>query len=320
MNWLITGGGGFIGSNFIAHLRARGPANIRVVDDFSAAGPESLSRLFPTQENISSRFNDCVQLIRGDVRDARLAHEALQNMDVVVHLAAQTGVADSLREPEISVRTNVLGTMNYLEAARARGIEKFIFASSNAALGPQEMPLHEQRVPEPITPYGASKLAGEALCLAYARSFSLPTIALRFSNVYGPRGTHKNSLVAKFCRRALRGDPLEIFGAGEQTRDFLFVADVATGIERAALSPSRGEIFHLGTGVETSVREVARQIQALAHERGGVVSDCKHLAPALGDVPRNYSDCAKAKTQLGWQAAVDLPRGLRETFSYYAAH
>src|SRR5262249_16844775 len=155
---------------------------------------------------------------------------------------------------------NVVGTLNYLEACRRLGVRRFVFASSGAPIGDCEPPLHEEMPGHPVSPYGASKLAGEAYCSAYRHSFGIETVALRFGNCYGPLSSHKNSVVAKFIRQALAGQPWEIFGDGCQTRDFIYVQDVTDAIIRAAtVEGIGGEVFQIATNSETTVLELAEQ-------------------------------------------------------------
>jgi UDP-glucose 4-epimerase len=196
-NWLITGGCGFIGARLVNRLLAEDrPPGIRVLDNLSLGQPEDLAALTsfitPSFDDLSgpSRW---VELIEGDIRDAETVVCALAGIDVVVHLAARTGVRPSLVDPLGDAAVNVAGTLNLLEGARQRGISRVIFASSGAALGETEQPITEERLPAPASPYGAAKLTGEAYCSAYAKSYGLSALALRFSNVYGPGSKRKES-------------------------------------------------------------------------------------------------------------------------------
>ncbi|MDG2233940.1 MAG: NAD-dependent epimerase/dehydratase family protein, partial [Ilumatobacter sp.] len=231
--WLITGGCGFIGTNLIERLRADG-TSIRVLDNLSVGSRETLAAVSDFDEiSPDSDWSPGVQLVVGDIREATGWAEAFEGVDVVVHLAASTGVPQSVEDPMHDCTSNVVGLLNVLEAARNAKAGRFIFASSGAPAGEVEPPIHEEVVPRPVSPYGASKLAGEAYCSAYARTFGLGTVALRFGNVYGPRSGHKSSVVAKWVRLALEGSPIEIYGDGNATRDFIFTSDLVEAIVRA---------------------------------------------------------------------------------------
>jgi len=181
------------------------------------------------------------ELIAGDILDEKLATKTAEGIDVIVHLAANAEVSASVENSKMDCMTNVLGTLNYLEAARINRVGKFIFASSVAPIGECDTAIHEEMAPHPVSPYGASKLAGEAYCSAYYRTFGIETIALRFGNVYGPGSSHKSSVVAKFIRQAMRGETLEIYGDGKQTRDFIYIDDL---IQAICLAATRDGILH----------------------------------------------------------------------------
>src|SRR5262249_3795756 len=201
-----------------------------------------------------------IELVVGDICDADLVQRAAEGMDVLVHLAANTGVGPSIADPRLDCITNGIGTLNCLEAGRRSGVRRFVFASSGAPIGNCDPPIHEELPPHPVSPYGASKLAGEAYCSAYKRSFGIDAVALRFGNCYGPFSTHKSSVVAKFIRQAIAGQPWEIYGDGGQTRDFIFLEDGAEAIVRAGtVDGVGGETFQIATSAETTVLELARK-------------------------------------------------------------
>ncbi len=212
-----------------------------------------------------------VELAPGDIRNPEDCESAARGRDVIVHLAANTGVAPSVEDPRGDMEANVAGTLNMLEAARRHGVKRFVFASSGAPVGEVEPPIHEEPAPRPVSPYRASKLAGEGYCSAYHRTFGLETIALRFGNVYGPGSSHKSSLVAKFIRQALEGTPCEIYGDGGQTRDFVFIQDLVDALIKAALFTAPpppfppavpwGLPFQIATSREHTVNEVAELLR-----------------------------------------------------------
>ncbi len=324
MNWLITGGCGFLGTAFVRSLVEEGGHAVRVVDDLSVGEREDLEAVCryveraPEDLDAFPASGEPVELVVGDILDERLALRAAEGADVLVHLAANTGVAPSVEDPRRDCMSNVLGTFNYLEAARHGGVRRFVFASSGAAVGEVEPPLHEELAPHPVSPYGASKLAGEGYCSAYFRTFGIETVALRFGNVYGPLSGHKNSAVAKFIKRAMRGEVLEIYGDGTQTRDFIYIDDLIRAVRLSAtVDGVGGEVFQIATNAETSVQElVDKLLPALAAAR--IVNvEVREAAPRLGDVMRNYSDTSKAARMLGWRTEVDLDEGLRRTVEWF---
>jgi UDP-glucose 4-epimerase len=250
--------------------------------------------------------------------DEELSYRAVEGADAIVHFAANTGVAPSVEDPRLDCLTNVVGTFNYLEAARTQDVPRFVFASSGQAVGEVEPPIHEEIPPHPVSPYATSKLAGEGYCSSYFRTFGVDTIALRFGNVYGPGSTHKNSAVARFTKRAINGETLEIYGDGTQTRDFIYIDDLVGAVRRAAtVEGLGGETFQIATSAETSVQELIEELLPVLAEAGFEDVEVRHSAPRQGDVRRNFADTSKADRLLGWQAKVGLPEGLRRTVDWF---
>lgn len=324
MNWLITGGCGFIGSSLIARLLREAPSGhgIRVLDNLCVGGREDLARVceFSEAGSFGAFPETGVELVEGDILDAELALEAARGADVIVHLAANTGVEPSIKDPRADCASNVIGVLNYLEAARREGVRRLVLASSGAALGETEPPLHEERAPRPASPYGASKLAGEAYCSAYYRTFGVETVALRFGNVYGPGSGRKNSAVAKFIKRAMDGREIQIYGDGTQTRDYIYVEDLIGAVQRAAtVAGVGGEIFQIATSAETTVLELVEELRAVLAASGFKNVEVRHTAPRAGDPSRNYADTSKAYERLGWRYEVELHEGLRRTVRWFAA-
>jgi UDP-glucose 4-epimerase len=324
VNWLITGGCGFLGTAFVRSLVEEGGHAVRVVDNLSVGEREDLEAVCryveraPEDLEAFPASGEPVELVVGDILDERLALRAAEGADVIVHLAANTGVAPSVEDPRRDCMSNVLGTFNYLEAARHGGVRRFVFASSGAAVGEVEPPLHEELAPHPVSPYGASKLAGEGYCSAYFRTFGIETVALRFGNVYGPLSGHKNSAVAKFIKRAMRGEVLEIYGDGTQTRDFIYIDDLIRAVRLSAtVDGVGGEVFQIATNAETSVQELVDKLLPALAAAGIVDVEVREAAPRLGDVMRNYSDTSKAARMLGWRTEVDLDEGLRRTVEWF---
>ncbi len=325
MNWLITGGCGFIGTALIRSLKDEGGHGIRVVDNLTVGDRDDLATASDFVEKSPEdpgpvSPNGPVELVVGDILDEDLALRAARGADAIVHLAANTGVLPSIEDPRGDCRKNVFGTLNYLEAARHNGVGRFVFASSGGTvIGEVEPPIHEEMAPHPVAPYGASKLAGEGYCSAYFQTFGVQSVALRFGNVYGPLSGHKNSVVARFIKRAAGGETLEIYGDGAQTRDYVFIGDLIRAIKLSATTSGvGGETFQIATNAETTVRELTDRLLAALAEAG--VKDVEvRNAEDLGrrGVSRNFADTSKAKRLLGWQAEMDLDEGLRRTVEWF---
>jgi UDP-glucose 4-epimerase len=299
---LVTGGAGFIGVNLARVLTEHGFPT-RCFDNFSTGHRDDAERA------------GYQEIVEGDILDPEGLAKAAQECRYVVHLAAQAGVPTSVADPVHDCELNVRGTLNALIAARDAGVDGFVLASSNAPLGDITPPAHEGIVPRPKSPYGASKLAGEAYCSAFAGSYDLPTIALRFTNVYGPYSYHKGSVVAAFCKQARAGEPLVIYGDGEQTRDFIYVEDLCRGIAAAMTSGAKGAIAHLGSGMETTVLDVA---DAVADRFDGDIT-VEHRPPRIGDVLRNSADISGARALFGFDPQVPLGTGLDHTVAWFEA-
>ncbi len=323
MNWLVTGGCGFIGVALVKSLVDEGGHAVRVVDNLAVGTREDLGGVCEFVEASPAEVGPmasgpAVELVVGDILDEGLALRAAEGAGTIVHLAANTGVAPSVEDPRGDCLANVIGTLNYLEAARHNGVERFVFASSGATIGEVEPPIHEEMPPHPVSPYGASKLSGEAYCSAYSRTFGVETVALRFGNVYGPLSNHKNSVIAKFIKRATRGEVLEIYGDGTQTRDFIFIEDLTRAVRLAAAAEGvGGEVFQIATNAETSVQEMVEELIPVLAAGGINDVEVRRAAPRLGDVMRNYSDTSKAARMLGWRAEVALKEGLRRTVDWF---
>lgn len=296
---LVTGGAGFVGANLVRHLLATG-REVTVLDNLSAGNRAYLAGL-------------PIPFRQGDILDPDLVENAVRGQDEVVHLAAQTGVPGSIADPHLDCRINVLGTLNLLEAARHAGVKRFIFASSNAPLGKQPPPATEDKAPLPISPYGASKLAGEGYCLAYHGSWGLGTVALRFANLYGPYSRHKTSVVAKFFLDIEAGRDIIVDGDGQQTRDFIHVDDLCRAVLAALDSDTGGEVFQIATGTETNILELAGRIKEITGRSFQI-----GRAPARrGDIRHSYSGVRKAREQLGWTPQVQLEEGLAQTWAWF---
>lgn len=323
--WLITGGCGFIGTNLIRLLREAGNHNIRVIDNFLVGTREDLARVTEftevsaaTLSEFGQKFSGTVELVSGDILDAELAVNIARGADIIIHLAGNTGVAPSVEDPRADCLNNVFGTLNYLEAARRCGCNRFVYASSGAVIGECAPPLHEALPARPASPYGASKLAAEAYCSAYSASFGVNAVALRFSNVYGPLSSHKNSLVARCIRRIMECKPIEIYGDGANTRDFIYIDDLIRAIVLAATTKDvGGEVFQIATNHETSVNKLVAQLLPLLEQHGFSNMQVVYEKKRQGDVRRNFADISKAQNLLGWRPQILLAEGLQKTVAWF---
>jgi UDP-glucose 4-epimerase len=300
MKILVAGGCGFIGANLVPMLLEHGH-RVRVLDNLSVGFAETLDGLN-------------VELQVGDVRDPQAVADAVRGVEGVVHLAAHTSVVDSQHEPLLDFEINARGTLNLLLACRDQGVARFVFASSNAPVGETTPPIDESKPPHPLSPYGASKLAGEGYCSAFYGSYGLGTVVLRFANVYGPRSSHKTSVVAEFMRQLQTNQPLIIYGDGQQTRDFIYVADLCQAINLALEADVSGEVFQIATGTETTILALAQRLQVVSERSVGI----QFVAARAGEIVKNYSNVEKAKRRLRFVPTVDLNWGLAETWAWFS--
>ena len=320
MNWLITGGCGFIGTALVRSLMDEGGHGVRVLDNLAVGTREDLASVCEFEEGSGDGpVSLGVELVVGDILDEELALRTAEGADVIVHLAANTGVIPSVENPRRDCQMNVFGTLNFLEAARHAGVGRFVFASSGGTVvGDAEPPIHEEMAPHPVAPYGASKLAGEGYCSAYFQTFDIGTVALRFGNVYGPLSGHKNSAVARFIKRAAGGEVLEIYGDGTQTRDYIFIEDLIRAIRLAATTDGvGGETFQIATNAETTVQELVDKLLPALAEAGIEDVEVRNTDARRGEVRRNFADTSKAARMLGWRAEVGLDEGLRRTVGWF---
>ena len=312
--WLITGGCGFIGTALIKQLISiERVIQIRVLDNLSVGTKKDLSKVcdFVDFSNFDEK-NEGIFLQEGDILDKSLCYKISKNVDCIIHLAANTGVPQSVENPQKDMETNVVGTFNMLEAARTNNVKQFVFASSGAPAGEIIPPIHEEIAPHPVSPYGSSKLAGEGYCSSYSRTYSINTAILRFGNVYGPGSKHKTSVVAKFIKNVLNGEACEIYGNGTQTRDFIFVYDLVDAILKASQLGIGGEIFQIASGHELTVLELTEKMQIIFKELGYEMK-INFREERSGDVIRSFSDTSKAFNNLKWTSKTNLNDGLALT-------
>jgi len=306
---LVTGGAGFIGSELVRQLAARG-SGVRVVDNLVNG----------RRENLEEVLGENVELVVADVRDAKSMSSLVRDVDVVFHLAC-LGVRHSIHSPIENHEVNASATLGLLNTARSSGVKRFVNVSSSEVYGTaRTVPITEDHPTLPMTVYGASKLAGEAYTRAFWETYRYPTVVLRPFNAYGPRCHHEGDsgeVIPKFMLRCLAGKPMVIFGDGTQTRDFTFVGDTAAGILAAGLSDtSVGQTINLGSGKEIQVRELANTIaQALGRPRAEIA----HVEPRPGDVLRLLAESSKARSLLQFQPTVSLHDGLTRLRDWYAS-
>jgi UDP-glucose 4-epimerase len=304
MRILVTGGAGFIGSHTVDALVAAGPHAVSVLDGLSSGKRE--------QVNPAARFYEA------DLRNAEAIVPILEREkpEVIYHLAAQMDVRRSVADPAFDAGINLVGFLNLMEAARRNGLKRVVFASTGGAIyGEQEQfPCDEEHPRRPVSPYGVAKLATEAYLFFYKVQHGIDYVALRYANVYGPRqDPHGEAgVVAIFCGRMLEGKPSTIFGDGEQTRDYIFVGDVARA-NVAALGAKASDAFNIGTGVETSVNQLYEVLASAA----GVKTPPSYAPARPGEQRRSVISPARAGQVLGWRPEVALDEGLKRTFTFF---
>jgi UDP-glucose 4-epimerase len=310
MRTLVTGGAGFIGSNLVDALLARGDV-VTVVDDLSS-GRES---------NLAAALANGATLERADIRDgaALSAVVAAAEPQTVFHLAAQVDVRRSLADPAFDARTNVEGTINVLEAARAAGSERVVFSSTGGAIYGEtdHLPTPETEPALPMAAYGQSKRCAELFLGLYERLYGMSTIALRFGNVYGPRqDPHGEAgVIAIFCGRLRDGTRPRIYGDGRQTRDYVYVGDLVEALARAG-DVRAGGVVNVGTEEETSVLELVRVLSEL---HGPGAPEPEFHPERLGEIERSCLDASRARELLGWRARTPIAEGLRLTYESVGA-
>ena len=308
--YLVTGGAGFIGSSIARALIARGDG-VRIVDNFSTGKRENLAEIA-----------DRIELLEGDIRDDKLLAKATAGVEVVYHEAAIASVPQSMAEPLENHAVNATGTMRVLEAARRAGVRRVVYAASSAAYGDEPtLPKVETMAPAPISPYGATKLAGEVALQVYARAFGLETVCLRYFNVFGPRQDPKSeyaAVIPKFITVALQGKQPRIFGDGKQSRDFCHIDNVVeANFAAAAADAARasGGVFNVGCGESIDLNRVV----ALIGDILGKKLEAIHEPERAGDITHSWGDVSAARAALGFKASVSFTEGLRRTIEWYRA-
>jgi nucleoside-diphosphate-sugar epimerase len=300
MKALVIGGAGFIGSHLAERL-AREGHSVRVFDNLTTGKRENLAP-------VASE----VEIAVADVRHPERLLQEMRGCDVVFHQAAIVSVPYSVDHPDETLDVNLRGTLNVLQAAKATGVKRVVMASSAAVYGEDpELPKRETMLPSPISPYGLEKLASEHYLAIWAKLFGVETVALRYFNVFGPRqdpSSAYSGVISIFVDRILRGEPLTIFGDGEQFRDFVYVANVVDANVLAATRPqAAGRVYNVGCGQRTSLNELAAILGRICDR------DVKprHAEPRAGDIRESLADVGRARAELGYEPRVGVEEGLR---------
>jgi nucleoside-diphosphate-sugar epimerase len=304
---LVTGGAGFIGSHIVDRLLEEG-VKIRVVDDLSTGNKTNLSQ----HEN-----NPDFEFIQGDIRDFDVVKKAVNDVDAVVHEAALVSVTKSVEDPLLSNSINVVGTLNLLKASVESKVKRFVFASSCAVYGDTTvLPIKEDVLPKPLSPYAADKLAAENYIKVFDVTNNLETVCLRYFNVYGPRqkGGPYSGVISVFVNSFLNNEAPTVYGDGKQTRDFVNVKDVVEA-NLLALSKKQasGKVFNVCTGNATSVNKIIETLQQITDK---TKIKPVYKKPRVGDIKHSYGDSSKGSSELGFQAKVKLERGLTELIDW----
>ncbi len=304
---LVTGGAGFIGSHLVDALVGRGDSVV-VVDNLSSGREENLARV-----------RDRIEFVRGDIRDLDLIRSLTRGCDHVLHEAALASVPLSVDDPETTTAVNVQGTLNVLIAARDAGVKRVVFAASSAAYGETDVtPQAENLLPAPVSPYAASKVAGELYLRVFAEAYGLQTVSLRYFNVFGPRQnprSHYAAVIPKFITAVLAGEPPVVFGTGRQSRDFIHVDNVVHANLLALETPGvpGGSVFNVGAG---EAYDLWTLLSVIADETGTRPKPV-FAPPRAGDVMRTQASIDAIRAALGYRVVVDFREGLRRTIAWY---
>jgi nucleoside-diphosphate-sugar epimerase len=304
--YLVTGGAGFIGSNIAEILVSKGQ-EVVVLDDLSTG----------REENMDS-FRSGVTFIKGDIRDPETVSRALEGVDYVLHQAALASVPRSIENPVLVNDVNVNGTVNMLERSRLAGVKGFVYAASSSAYGDSEkLPKREEMIPKPLSPYAVSKLVGEHYCSVFSQVYGLPTVSLRYFNVFGPRQDPTSqyaAVVPIFISKLLEGERPTIYGDGEQSRDFTYVSNVVeANLLAASSADDTGQMVNIACGTRYTVNDLFMRIRTL------IGSDMEPLYEAArpGDVKHSQADVERARDKLGFSCEVSFEVGLEKTVEWY---
>lgn len=306
MKFLVTGGAGFIGSNVVREILQRGH-DVRVLDNFSSGKRENLTE-----------FEKDIELIEGDIRSYHIVQQAVKGVEVVLHQAALPSVPRSIKDPITTNEVNVSGTLNILEASVAANVRRVVYASSSSVYGDNpELPKHEGMLPNPLSPYAVSKLAGEKYCNVFSRIFGLETISLRYFNVFGPNqdpSSQYSAVIPKFINAIIRNERPVIFGDGEQSRDFTYVSNVVCGNLLASDSKcDSGIVMNCAYSHRVTLNELVKSI----NRNLGKDIEPMFEKPRAGDIKHSYADINLAKSKINFVPDVDFEKGLKMTIETF---
>jgi nucleoside-diphosphate-sugar epimerase len=306
--YLVTGGAGFIGSHIVESLVKKGE-RVRVIDNLSTGKLENLKL-----------FMDEIEFIEGDLRDPKAAAQAAEGADFILHQAAIPSVPRSIEDPIGSTENNLKGTLHLLMAARDAKVKRLVYASSSSIYGDSPtMPKREDLLPAPLSPYAASKLAGEYYCQVFHRVYGLETVSLRYFNVFGPRQDPLSpyaAVIPKFITRALTKKPLVVYGDGEQSRDFSYVADVVqANLLACGATGIAGEQFNVGSGEQTSLNQLVQALKEIIDPD----LTAEYTEPQPGDVRHSLAGIEKAQRLMGFAPTVPFSEGLLRTVAWFKA-
>ena len=308
MHYLVTGGAGFIGSNIVDELVRRGQ-QVVVLDDLSSGKEENLAAV-----------RDKIKLHIGSITDLAALQSACAGADYVIHLAARTSVPRSVANPIETNHVNIDGTLNVLVAARDAKVRRLVFAASSSAYGETpELPKRESMPSAPISPYGVTKLAGELYAQVFGRAYGLENTSLRYFNVFGPRQdptSQYSGVLSRFMLAVIRGESPVVYGDGEQSRDFTYIANVVDVTLRACEAHgSSGMVINGGTGARITLNEVLKLLEKIT----GKKIKAKYDPPRTGDIKDSQADISRARDLLGYRPIVDFEQGLKLTWDWYAS-
>ena len=304
--FLVTGGAGFIGGHITEYLVSQGH-DVVVFDNLSTGKLENLAAV-----------KDQITFVQGDIRDKRVLYDVMDNIDYVLHHAAEISIAKSVHAPDICNSTNVDGTVNVLMVARDCSVKRFVMASSSSIYGDTgSAPQHECSLPHPLSPYGASKISAEYYCDVFHQIYGLETVRLRYFNVFGPRqdpNSEYTAVIPKFIDRAYKNQDLHIYGDGKQTRDFVYVENIAHANYLACTTDNiAGKVFNIASNQSITIDALAYKILEFFDGKGNIV----HESPKPGDVKYSVSCTDKARTELGFSPTVSFDDGLCRTIEYF---
>jgi nucleoside-diphosphate-sugar epimerase len=313
--YTVTGGAGFIGSHLVEELLRRGHA-VRIVDNFSTGKRGNLDA---AARNAATPL-DALEIVEGDLANLDVAQRAAAEADYVLHQAAIPSVPRSVKDPIGSNRANIDGTLNILVAARDAGVKRLVFAGSSSEYGDTPtLPKHEEMPTSPLSPYALQKVVGEEYLRMFTRLYGLETVSIRYFNVFGPRqdpGSPYSGVISLFIKWLIANERPTIYGDGEQTRDFTYVANVVDGVLRACEAPgASGQAINVATEGRVSLNELLRTLQRIV----GTNLEPIYQEPRVGDVRDSQASIAKARRLLGYEPIVPFEEGLRRTVEWSRA-